>query len=285
MASDAHQSLQAWPACPVCAGDRRVSWVEHEDFAFVRCTCGLVYKSRDVPVEEAQPATLWNERYLRRRSHRVAKARRQLLDLLNHVEPGPLLEVGCSLGHTLEAARRLGLPATGIDLNPEVIELCREKGLDAQVADLDQPLPFANGSFRMVVLKHVLEHVPNPRPALAEVRRVLEPDGAVFIALPNLAFWRARSNPGHLFFGAGGVQHYVYYKPDHAARLVREEGFEVLRLDPHLYQRSAPLGERVAQIAALPLRALGSHLRSRLGLRQEFWLIARRISFVDRHLD
>ena len=77
-----------WDTCPVCRSAERSAFATHQELAFVRCECGLVYKSRG-PTEAIE--TFWNERYDKRQSHRIAKSRRQILDVLNHVEPGQLL--------------------------------------------------------------------------------------------------------------------------------------------------------------------------------------------------
>jgi len=259
----------------VCGSTERSPFVERETFTFVRCSCDLVYKSRDQVPSSQQPPALWNERYTKRRRHRVAKSRRQILDLLNHVAPGPLLDVGCSLGYTMEAAKQLGLDAHGIDVNPDVLEMCRERGFDVEFGDVEGPYPFENDTFRMVIMKHVLEHTPDPRSAIREARRVLAPGGGLFVALPNLDFYRAARSPEtHHFFNTGGNQHFVYYATRHLSRLLEQEGLQLARVHPHLWQRHATPLEKLASAALLPLRAVVSATRTRLDLRPEFWLMA-----------
>jgi SAM-dependent methyltransferase len=279
MSSDARVSH--WSECPVCRSDDRGVFVEREQFTFVRCICGLVYKSRDeTPVAE-QPRAAWNERYIKRRRHRVAKARRQILDLLNHVEPGPLFDIGCSLGYALQAAADLGLAAKGIDVNQDVLEVCRERGFDVEFGDVQGPYAFADGSFRLAILKHVLEHAAVPRAALRELRRVLEPGGGSFIAVPNLDYYKAMRSPETYHFfnpGRGGTQHYVYYTPAHLSRLLAEEGFRTVRVHPHLWQRRGSWGTHAANLVAMPFRAIGRPVRTLLRLRREFWLVAVRES-------
>ncbi len=204
--------VSRWSECPVCGSDEREPFVERAEFTFVRCSCDLVYKSRDQTPTSKRPHVLWNERYARRRRHRVAKSRRQILDLLNHVESGPLLDVGCSLGYSLQATTELGLEAKG---------------------------------------------------------------GGLFVAVPNLEFYLAvRSPETHHFFAHGGTQHYVYYAARHMIRLLGKEGFRTVRVHPHLWQRRASLPWQVGNLLALPLRAIGGPLRTRLGPRRELWLVA-----------
>ena len=69
----------------------------------------------------------------------------------------------------------------------------------AQVADhvvqgaLEDPdLPFEEGSFDLVVLADVLEHLADPAAGLARAVRWCRPGGAVLVSVPNVAHWQAR---------------------------------------------------------------------------------------------
>jgi SAM-dependent methyltransferase len=54
-----------------------------------------------------------------------------------------------------------------------------------RVVAIGDALPFAGGVFDLVLCSHVLEHVPNLARTLAEISRVLKPDGRLFVAIPN----------------------------------------------------------------------------------------------------
>ena len=73
------------------------------------------------------------------------------------------LDVGCSTGFVVEAARDRGWDATGIDLNPSAVEFGRSRGLDLRTVALDHA-GFAAGSFDAISLFDVLEHLLAPRP-------------------------------------------------------------------------------------------------------------------------
>jgi SAM-dependent methyltransferase len=77
------------------------------------------------------------------------------------------------------------------DIDPRAIELARTRlGSRIAAADVlqpDQPLPYADGAFDLVVSMDVIEHVPDPRPWLAETWRVLRPGGRLFLTTPNYA--------------------------------------------------------------------------------------------------
>lgn len=71
-----------------------------------------------------------------------------------------VLDVGCGRGEVLELFREAGIPAKGIDLNPSMIEVCRERGLEATMADavgyLDaQPDASVGGLLAIQVVEHL----------------------------------------------------------------------------------------------------------------------------------
>jgi SAM-dependent methyltransferase len=98
--------------------------------------------------------------------------------------PRRLLEVGSGPGElSARIAAELGARVTALDLSERMVELARERGVDARVGDV-QALPFADDSFDAVVAAWMLYHVPDLDRGLAEIARVLCPDGTL-IAVTN----------------------------------------------------------------------------------------------------
>jgi SAM-dependent methyltransferase len=102
-----------------------------------------------------------------------------------------VLEVGCGPGHlSIRMAQELGLDITGLDLDPAMIEVARanaERAADDNghlptfVAGDAAALPFPDASFDLVVSTLSLHHWSNPRAGLAEIGRVLRPDGRALV--------------------------------------------------------------------------------------------------------
>jgi ubiquinone/menaquinone biosynthesis C-methylase UbiE len=93
------------------------------------------------------------------------------------VAPQRVLDIGCGTGETAERiARELGCEVIAADQSGRMVELARERGLDARVADI-QALPFADSEFDCVVAGWVLYHVQDRERAISEVARVLRPGG------------------------------------------------------------------------------------------------------------
>ncbi len=107
-----------------------------------------------------------------------------LWDEIVAAAPRRVLEVGPGPGEVSERiARELGCEVIALDVSERMVELCRERGLDARVGDV-QELPFADGSFDLVVAAWVLFHVPDLDRGLAEIARVLAPGGRL-VAVTN----------------------------------------------------------------------------------------------------
>jgi SAM-dependent methyltransferase len=96
--------------------------------------------------------------------------------------PRRVLEVGCGTGEL--AARisdQLGCEVITVDLSPRMVELARDRGVDARVGDV-QKLGFANGDFDVVVAAWMLYHVPDLDLGLSQIKRVLRPGGRLVAA-------------------------------------------------------------------------------------------------------
>ena len=98
---------------------------------------------------------------------------------------GRVLDLGCGVGHSFsELAPR---ESVGLDLDPGAVEGQERETVVADMRDI----PFPDGSFASVLSVQSIEHVPEPERVLAEVARVLEPEGvAVFVTPNRLTFAR-----------------------------------------------------------------------------------------------
>jgi len=99
-----------------------------------------------------------------------------------------VLDIGCGRGEFLEMMHAANVPARGIDLSAESMALCRQKGLDAQVADAFPYLAaLPEESLDGIFCSQVIEHLPPER--LPELLRLavsrLARDGVIAIETPN----------------------------------------------------------------------------------------------------
>ncbi len=275
--------------CPVCSAAAQSPLVDFPELVFVRCEeCGLLYKTQEEAGLRARLAKTYDAgyfvhgraQYLKRWDHRVAKCTRQLLMCLEFAPHAQrVLDVGCSAGYVLAAAKRLGLHGTGIDIAAFSAGLSKERGFDAATASLTA-LPFRDGSFDVVTAKHTLEHVRVPRDGLAEVVRVLKPGGVAFIVVPDAAYWRCGLAPrsGKYFRPKElGWQHHVYYSIGNLSRALRDAGLEVVSTDKAMLRRRLAKGPAAAWEALRYAGLKAWTTTSRVThLRREIQLIARK---------
>jgi ubiquinone/menaquinone biosynthesis C-methylase UbiE len=92
-----------------------------------------------------------------------------------------VLDVGCGRGHLVGALRELGVNAEGIDLNPNAAEVAVVPHVQTMSAT---KLEFPDSSFDAVVSFHAIEHIPDIDAALAEMTRVVRPQGKVLMVYP-----------------------------------------------------------------------------------------------------
>jgi SAM-dependent methyltransferase len=95
-----------------------------------------------------------------------------------------VLDLGCRSGaltrHFLD-----GNEVVGVDVDRAALAKAEERGIAPVEADVEEPLPFPDASFDVVVAGELLEHLGFPEALVGEVRRVLEPGGSFVGSVPN----------------------------------------------------------------------------------------------------
>jgi len=95
-----------------------------------------------------------------------------------------VIDLGCGAGSTSAELVRQGHEVVGLDIMEDAVVRARRRGLDAHVHDMNQPLPFRDGEFDVVMALDVLEHLFDPVGALRDIRRILREDGYAIVCLP-----------------------------------------------------------------------------------------------------
>ncbi len=141
------------------------------------------------------------------------------IELFRRYVGGPgrrVLDLGCRDG-ALTQAYAEGNEVVGVDADREALAEAAMLGIETHWADLDQPLPFEDTGFDVVVAGELLEHLRDPRRVVAEVQRVLRAGGTFVGSVPNayrlknrlrfLAGRKPEDDPTHLqMFSPGDVR-------------------------------------------------------------------------------
>jgi SAM-dependent methyltransferase len=245
----------------------------YEEVRIVRCRpCGF-YFADPMPVFSAEQLRILysGEYFVDERPARWDRTRRfdnprRRLDRVERVARRPIvdfLEVGCGEGLAMERARERGWKVTGQDVASALAEeIERRLGVPVITKPLETR-PFDEGSFDVVYLDSVLEHVAHPRRLLEEIRRILRPGGVAYVIVPN---------EGSLFNGLRQARHVLF-------RTGRAPQLSPLTGPYHLVGFTPPTLRRLAESAgfrAVHLEALGG-----TGLRQK--LTSRQLRLYARH--
>jgi SAM-dependent methyltransferase len=93
-----------------------------------------------------------------------------------------VLDAGCGSGRIFRYELQAGCRVVGVDIGAELRD---NPNVDERVRGDVQRFPFADASFDAVLASHIMEHLPEPERALAEVARVLRPAGRFLLLTPN----------------------------------------------------------------------------------------------------
>jgi 2-polyprenyl-3-methyl-5-hydroxy-6-metoxy-1,4-benzoquinol methylase len=220
-------------ACPTCGSADAEPELEKDHMRIVRCrACDLVYvnptfdeRHYKAVYASAEYQDIVRELGIKSHDYRVQRFGVERVGLMAaHLAlPRPrYLDVGCSTGFVVEAARDRGWEAIGLDLNPSAIEYGRSRGLDVRAVAIEDA-GLAPASFDAVSLFDVLEHLLDPIRTLRACVRLLSPGGILFLYVPNY------DSASRLLMGKDAhfiwpTHHLNYYTPVTIRDLMAREG-------------------------------------------------------------
>lgn len=158
---------------------------------------------------------------------------------LKDIKPQDLvLDIGCNNGqHTLKTALKCR-QITGLDYDPQQLKIAQNSALDQQITNaiflqynLEQKLKFKDKSFDKILCLDVLEHLVKRDQLLAEIKRILKPNGLAFIAIPNLntSWKRLQKQVGLNSFA--DPDHKIEYVYENLEVMFKKAGFKIISLN------------------------------------------------------
>ena len=131
-----------------------------------------------------------------------------------------ILDVGCGTGANLVRLSDFG-DAEGVDISPDALKFCRERGLNNVKLGAAESLPYDDHEFDLVTAFDVVEHMDDDVAGLREMRRVLRPGGRVLLFVPTFMFlWGVQDEVSN---------HRRRYRLEELRQAVTAAGFEVER--------------------------------------------------------
>lgn len=238
--------------CPVCQKPSFKKFlgvqdymITKEEFKIDECThCGFhftnpvplaenlekYYKSEDYISHSSNKKGLINSLYHLVRSRTL---KQKVKWVKNEAHGDQLLDIGSGTGHFLKIANANGFKGIGVEPNPEARDFAHKNNEVRSVAQEDL-YKIDKKSFDVITMWHVLEHVYNLREDLQRISEILNNNGKLFIAVPNMNSFDARYYRN--YWAAFDVPRHLYhFKQCDIARLLLDFGFDLKKVIPMKY--------------------------------------------------
>ena len=221
--------------CVVCKSAGRKHLFEKQGFHYHRCTgCGHVYVRPRIKGSDAYRMGL----ELDRRDYDTELMEVQkfyaapICHLLRARAPGHrLIDLGFGKGYILQLAKSYGFEVYGTDTSPSQVESLWPQFGDRlhQITMEDSALPWTG--FDAVVISHVLEHLEKPDEFLGNVFRAMNPDGVLYVAVPDLESVQFQLF-GKKWDAISPLAHFQYFQESTLTRLLKDSLFvDIERVD------------------------------------------------------
>ena len=223
-------------------------------------------------------------RFQAMRNREAAAARRKILSCAAKIaleENNPkFLDVGCGDGKlTVEFAAKIGTKECyGVDSDEPALVGARRRGVTVEKVDLNnEPVPFPDSFFDVMLCHQVAEHLTNPDNLFQEIWRVLRTGGRCLLSVPNLCSLHNRifvlfgwhptvispstkfsfGNPaqrGERLRKMAGHRHNTAFSPVGLKEMLKFYGF---RIENYYGSGLHPFGDKVAEFLLKPFPGLG----------------------------
>ena len=140
-----------------------------------------------------------------------------------------LLEVGSGMGHLVGQLEDT-FATYGVDINHWAVRQSKSIAAHTELQTASaQELPYRDAAFNVVIIKHIVEHLPEPGKAIGEIGRVTETGGTLILATPNLDSllkpWK-----GDRWIGYQDPTHISLKRPEEWLQLIRNAGFRTIKV-------------------------------------------------------
>ncbi len=235
-----------YSSCPVCKKQQFNDFlvvkdfsVSKEEFNLAKCqNCNFIF-TQNVPAQASIAPYYKFEDYISHTDTQVGVVnklyhfirKRTLLKKLNWIKKytnlnnGKILDIGCGTGAFLNTMQKNNWAIEGIE--PD--ETARNKSKELYQFEPSNPeklFNYPNNEFDAITMWHVLEHVHELDAYIQQLKKMLKPNGSIFIAVPNYTsydakyyknYWAAYDVPRHLY----------HFSPQAMQVLATNNGFEI----------------------------------------------------------
>ena len=233
--------------CPICSSAKncvRINCIDHtvsrETFQITECSeCGFLF-TNPRPTDDLLASYYKSEEYI---SHTNSKrgffnklyqavrrrTMKQKIKLIGK-KRGKLLELGSGTGDLLALCKKHGWDCTGIEPDPNARKEAK-KNHELDLAPLLEEKNIKKSGFDVIMMWHVLEHIPNLNETLKIIKKGLSENGLCYIAVPNhksldskiyKSAWAAYDVPRHLY----------HFDKSSISKIMEKHGFIITKTVP-----------------------------------------------------
>jgi 2-polyprenyl-3-methyl-5-hydroxy-6-metoxy-1,4-benzoquinol methylase len=217
--------------CIICDAQRFRFLFEKNNYRIEKClACELVQVTNVPQIEQLELGYDENfyEKYYKDLQNDHKKQRYEYLNFYNKIDQiekkmgkkGNILDVGCSFGFFLDAARQRGWAVTGVELSQYAATYATQRFGLSVVNKSVLDAGFAENSFDVITMWYVIEHLPNPKQVLMHLSTLLNEDGMLVVSTPNVESYRAKIQ-GQKWRIWIPPEHLLYFSPDTIKKLCR----------------------------------------------------------------
>lgn len=149
----------------------------------------------------------------------------EIVSYLKEHTPGKILDFGCGLGWILST-----LNSDWDKFGIEVSKFAADHASNFGSIYRGNYMNYSEKEFDVVVMNHVIEHLPNPEEAIAKVHSILKPKGLLIIGTPNFDSGAARKY-GNRFRLLNDPTHISLFSEDSLRRFIRDHGFKIIKAE------------------------------------------------------
>ncbi len=150
-----------------------------------------------------------------------------------------VLDVGCGRGVLFPTLADLGMETHGFEISPTAAQGADHRAEIRIASRLDQA-GYDEESFDLIVLCHVLEHLPDPQGTLEEIHRILKPGGKLAVSVPNFSSLQAQWT-GPAWFHLDLPRHLCHFPAEGLKQLLEQSGFHCVS-EHHFSLSQNPFG-------------------------------------------
>lgn len=202
---------------------------------------------------------------------------------LNNRDQLRVLDIGCWDGSILAGLPR-SWDKTGIELNRSASELARGRGINV----VSEPIESANlpsGSYDMVMMMDILEHLGDPLGVLTKVRELLAPEGYLVCLTGDAGSWGAVIYRGKWYYH-NYPEHITFFTKRSIQAGFAKTGFNVVSIETVVHQTASMKGTitKILQRLSGAQQAKDDSLGQPVNLRDALPLLISRILRKRDHL-